>query len=188
MKLKNVYLGKTKDGKERVFYKSYSEYCGVNCTVCTDLKSKEKFTFEDVDIDDLVPFSKILPNRKRASRRKVVKVFKVESSSRIHPDNLYIGEIGYVEWVPDIAFSNSLYGKKNMSVSTNNEKIFLIKVDEDEYKDMAGNLYKTSGSISLQVGDKCVENVMKAAELLNLPKDRLVTKTYALRKYYSVYK
>jgi len=102
MRLKNVYVGFTKDGKERLLYKTtrYFDEIDVLCTVFIDLETNEVFRIDKVNENTLNPFKKVF-NKRFLNRKKVIKVYKDDRSKDVQLKSLYYADvykkaIGYI--------------------------------------------------------------------------------------------
>lgn len=184
MKLKNVYIGCTKDGKTRVFYQGYDVCNGTSYTVYTDLKTNERFTIADLIMSTLVPFGNRVSNRRHAFKKKVIKVYNSDMRIKYHVDNLYLADKCKVDWTssPYIA---SYYEENNkpMSVSLCEGNSLFVKLNDTEYRELrTSKLYKAEGDSTLVVGDMCVNNIRKATDELYL--SGVVNKNLALRMHY----
>ncbi len=84
MKLDNVFIGFTKDGKERILVKKYDEFTyGCSIPYYKDLKTRKKFSVNEVDENTLKPFSKIIKTKEKASRKKIIKSYELDRSELI---------------------------------------------------------------------------------------------------------
>lgn len=188
MKLKNVYIGYTKDGKERLLYKYYANYCDIDCSIYTDLRTKERFNSLDVLSDTLVPF-KEMSNSKYAFKRKVKSIYKNNKKLLYHVDNLFLGDICKVDWV-DSVNEGKYYQEINcpMAVSFCTGNKLFVQLSSYEYRDLkTSKVYKIEGDSSLNIGDFCVNNLRNASKELEFTPNELVSKNYALRKRYQEY-
>lgn len=186
MKLENVYVGCTKDGKERVFQKKFCDYDGCNYTAYIDLKTNEEFLCFDIDMDSLVPYTKVFNNKKYAFKRKVIKTYKSNVKLFYHVDNLYIGNLYRVDWVSD--FNKNDFNKDNRSMDVSfkcGNRVF-VKHCSTEYSDLITHeVYKKLGEDTLSIGDLCVSDLKNIQEFLDLSFDKkVVNKQYVLRKCY----
>lgn len=187
MKLKNVYTGCTKDGKERIFQKRYLECDGCIYTAYIDLRTNKEFTCLDIDMDSLVPYTKIVPNRKYDFKRRIVKAFKSDTRLLYHVDNLFLGDKCRVDWTSSLYIA-SYYKENNkpMSVSLYEGNSLFVKINDDEYRELrTSKLYKAEGDSTLEIGDLCVNNIRKATDELYL--NGIVNKNLALRMHYNKY-
>ena len=184
MKLENVFAGCTKDGKERIFEKRYRECDGCSYTVYIDLRTNKEFTCLDIDMKSLVPYTIAIPNKKYAFKRKIVKTFKSDSKLMYHVDNLFLGNLYRVDWVP-----NSLTRSLPMDVTFKEGNRLFVKVCETEFRDFrSGKIYKKNGEDTLNIGDMCVDDLRNANQILDLSFDgTVVSKQYVLRKHYQKY-
>lgn len=184
MKLENVFAGCTKDGKERVFQKRYCEYDGFSYTGYIDLKTNEVFTSIDIDTESLVPYTKIFTEKKYAFKRKIIKTFRSDVKLMYHVDNLFLGNLYRVDWIP-----NSFTPNLPMDVTFKEGNRLFVKVCNTEFRDLrSGKLYKKLGEDTLNIGDLCVSDLRNANEVLELSFDgTLVSKQYVLRKHYQKY-
>lgn len=187
MKLKNVYTGCTKDGKERIFQKSYDVFDGSSYIVYTDLKTNERFTIVDLNTNTLVPFGNRVSNKRYAFKKKVIRVYNSDMCLKYHVDNLFLGDKCRVDWTssPYIA---SYYKENNkpMSVSLYEGNSLFVKINDDEYRELrTSKLYKAEGDSTLEIGDLCVNNIRKATDELYL--NGIVNKNLALRMHYNKY-
>lgn len=187
MKLKNVYTGCTKEGKNRVFYKGYDVCDGSSYTVYTDLKTNERFTCLDIDMSSLVPFGNRVSNKRYSFKKKVIKVYNSDMRIKYHVDNLFLGDKCRVDWTssPYIA---SYYKENNkpMSVSLYEGNSLFVKINDDEYRELrTSKIYKAEGDSTLAIGDLCVNNIRKATDELYL--SGIVNKNLALRMHYRRY-
>ena len=182
MKLKNVYTGCTKEGKNRVFYKSYDVCDGSSYTVYTDLKTNERFTCLDIDMASLVPFGNRVSNKRYAFKKKVIKVYNSDMRIKYHVDNLFLGDKCRVDWTYK-------ENNKSMSVSSYENNLLFVKINDDEYRELrTSKLYKAEGDSTLAIGDLCVNNLRTANKELELSYgSECVSKNYALRKLYIKY-
>lgn len=190
MKLKNVYTGCTKDGKERIFQKRYCECDGCSYTAYIDLMTNKEFTCLDIDMDSLVPYTKIIPNRKYDFKKRIVKTFKSDTSLLYHVDNLFLGNLYKVDWVYNGNMSE--FDKRNnrlMDVSFKEGNRLFVRLCDTEFRDLINNkLYKKQGEDTLNIGDICVSDLRNANEILKLSfVGRLVSKQCVLRKHYQKY-
>lgn len=190
MKLENVFAGCTKDGKERIFQRRYREYDGCSYTAYIDLRTNKEFTCLDIDIDSLVPYTKIVPNRKYDFKRRIVKTFKSDTRLLYHVDNLFLGNLYTVNWVCTENITE--FNKRNnrlMDIGFKEGNRLFVKVCETEFRDLRnGKLYKKQGEDTLNIGDICVSDLRNANEMLKLSFDgTLVSKQYVLRKHYQKY-
>lgn len=187
MKLDNVYVGCTKDGKERVFQK---KSCGCNrCsyTAYVDLKTNEEFLCFDIDMSSLVPYTKIFTDKKYAFKRKVVKTYKRNMNLLYHVDNLFVGNIYRVDWVNDF-YKNDYCSRDNRSMDISfkcGNRVF-VRHCNTEYRDLVTQeVYKKMGEDTLNIGDLCVSDLKNVQECLELSFDKeVVNKQYVLRKCY----
>lgn len=187
MKLENVYVGCTKDGKERIFQKKFCNYDGCNYTAYIDLKTNEKFLYFDIDIGSLVPYMKNFTNKKYVFKRKVVKTYKSNMNLLYHVDNLYVGNVYRVDWINGFN-KNEYYSKDNhpMDVSFKQGNRVFVKHCSTEYRDLiTQKVYKKLGEDTLNIGDLCVSDLKNIQEFLELSfGEELVNKQYILRKCY----
>lgn len=94
MKLDNIFVGFTKDGKEHIFYKRYGYINDVSCTLYIDLETKEQFDISDVDTDSLVPVVQALNLEKsKMFKRKVVKAYKSDRKLLLDASGLFYGDL-----------------------------------------------------------------------------------------------
>lgn len=190
MKLENVFAGCTKDGKERIFQKRYREHEGCTYTAYIDLRTNKEFTCLDINMDSLVPYTKIIPNRKYVFKRKVVKTFKADTKLLYHVDNLFVGNLYKVDWVFS-SYINKYYAKDNrpMDVTFQEGNRLFVKICDTEYRDLrTQEVYKKLGEDTLIIGDLCVSDLKNANEVLELSFDgTLVSKQSVLRKFYRKY-
>lgn len=190
MKLNNIFAGCTKDGKERVFQKRYRECDGCSYTVYIDLRTNKEFTCLDIDMDSLVPYTKIIPNRKYAFKRKVVKTFKADTKLLYHVDNLFVGNLYKVDWLCS-SYVKKYYDKDNrpMDVTFQEGNRLFVKICNTEYRDLrTQEVYRKLGEDTLNIGDICVSDLKNANEVLELSFDgTLVSKQSVLRKFYRKY-
>lgn len=189
MNLSKVYTGCTRDGKERLFYKSYSDFDVVSYTVYTDLKTKERFTITDIKTETLVPFGERVSKRKYAFKRKIKKVYQTNTRLMYHVDNLFLGDICKVSWISNSNISK--YYPENsypMDVNFCEGNLLFVQVSADEYKDLkTSKVYKVEGNSSLNIGDFCVNRLRNATKELDFLSGEIVSTNYALRKLYQEY-
>lgn len=190
MKLENVVAGRTKDGKERIFQKRFLEHDGCSYTGYIDLKTNEVFTSMDIDMESLVPYTKIIPNKKHAFKRKIIKTFRSDTKLMYHVDNLFLGNLYKVDWV----YNGNMpeFDKRNnrlMDVGFKEGNRLFVRLCDTEFRDLrTGKLYKKQGEDTLNIGDICVSDLRNANEVLELSFDgTLVSKQYVLRKHYQKY-
>ena len=191
MRLENVVAGRTIDGKERIFEQKIVQEAGCVYTIYIDLKTKEEFICFNVDMDSLIPYKELFPNRKYLFKKKVVKTFKNDMKMLYHVDNLFIGNLYRVRWIYEGKMSE--FDKKNnrlMDINFIEGNRLFVKVCDTEFKDLrTGKVYKKNGEDTLNVGDLCVSDLRNSNQLLELSFDgTLVSKQYALRKHYQKYK
>lgn len=187
MKLDNVYVGCTNDGKERVFQKKFCNYDGCGNTVYIDLKTNEKFLCSEIDMGSLVHYTKIFTNKKYSFKRKIVKTYKSNMNLLYHVDNLFVGNIYRVDWVND--FYNDDYCSRDnrpMNVSFECGNRLFVRICNTEYRDLVTQeVYKKLGEDTLNIGDLCVSDLENVQECLDLSFDKgIVNKQYVLRKCY----
>lgn len=98
MNLEKVFIGYTKDGKERCLYKKNKSYVTnsgiVNCTVYEDVESREEFNVDHVDLASLLSFTYSLQIEKRQMlRRKVKKVYQADRNKLIDVRGAFYGNV-----------------------------------------------------------------------------------------------
>ncbi len=185
MKLKNIYVGTTKDGKHRVLEKRFRVHDGSSYTVYVDLKTKDEFTAIDIDTDTLIPFGQSVSDKKHATKRKVIKAFKTDMKLKYHVDNLFICDKCKVDWTTS-PYISRYYSKKPMSVEPVGYNLLFVKIN-GEYKDLGtSKIYKAEGDPTLEIGDFCVNNIRNVTEELGL--QGVVSKNFALRLHYNKFK
>ena len=100
MNLNSIYYGFTKDGKDRVLMEKINNnllFGNENYVVYQDLESKEIFKAQEVEEVSLQPIynlmSKRMLDKKRISKRKVIKIYRSDRDSLINVQKLFYGNI-----------------------------------------------------------------------------------------------
>lgn len=170
MNLKNIYAGYTKDGKDRIFYRIFDEFGSV----FIDLKTKERFRFDNIIYETLLPYK--IRNKNSMSKRKVIKTFNYDTHHMIHLDNIYIGDEAILVW-------------DNTGYEIINHNVVFVKVDEEEYKKLSNfDEYIEYGSKLLKEGDKCVVNLRKLTREIDSFNYDFASRNNILRKSYKKFR
>ena len=171
MNLGKIFLGSTKDGEDRLLYKTYEKYDNGFKRYYIDLKTKEKFSEEYVY--NLIPFDSRC-DKDRMTRRKVLKTYKSDERLILHTDNLFVGDIFQVDWIND---------DLNMSGNLKNSNKVFIKRNDEYEEIITKKIYKVLGNSELSMGDLCVSNLRNVENVLELD-HKVVSKDTVLRKKY----
>ena len=155
--LEKVFVGFTKDGKERILYRRYGTYLnGVTFTEFIDLETGE--TFEYSKVDNLRTFKETIPvenNKKYMTRRKIVKSYKLDRDSMMSITDLVIADICKVNNMFDI--NNSI----ESSVSLLEENVLMKKLNDLIYEDIRDHkiYYNVTRFDSKIFSGTCVNNI-----------------------------
>ena len=79
MKLDNVFIGYTRDGKRHLLYRKYREINDCSYSEYTDLDTKEVMTLFDLNINSLINIKEINPillNKKYLLKRKIKIIYR----------------------------------------------------------------------------------------------------------------
>lgn len=172
MNLNNIYAGYTKDGKDRIFYRTFDKR-GI---VFIDLKTKERFRLDNIIYDTLLSYKNRLNSQNSMSKRKVIKTFNYDTHHMIHLDNIYIGDEAILVW-------------DNIGYEIINHNVVFVKVAENEYKKLSNfDEYIEYGSEVLKEGDKCVVNLRKLTREIDSFNYDFASRNNILRKSYKKFR
>ena len=101
MRLDEVFIGFTKDGEERVFYKKYDIDMGVDFRYATyiDLETKKEYNISHdhpsrIDEKTLIPIKRVLGlENNRMRKRKVMEAYRVDRNVLVNTKDVFYGDI-----------------------------------------------------------------------------------------------
>ncbi len=181
MKLDNVFIGFTKDGKERVLIKKYNEFT-YDCSIpyYKDLKTRKKFSINEVDESTLKPFSKIIKTKEKGSRRKIIKSYELDRAELINIYNLVYTNI-YITRLENERTTYKLIKENN-----------LMKIDDNmilRFKTLDENKIYAAYRLGLIDEEYCnilnhqpYEDLEQITEKRELPKKKLLEFDYNRKK------
>jgi len=182
MKIDRLYTGFTLDGKERLLYQNDYYYDGDSSySIYIDLNTNEIFNFMQVDSKNLIPFSTLLKNKKRISRRKVVDIYDFDRANVIKLSNLFIANV-YKKVLQDT--------KNNVKKFEIIKKHILVKYDEekDKYIDLFENKEYSRESAKTYFLDKFIDDFKFVGDIdsvIMLKDSIFLTKKKVLEKYHN---
>ena len=164
MKLDKVYLGYTKNGDERLLYKTLG-FLSVDSTytVFVDLETGKRFDIGGVDTRTLIPFKEVFKfDKKHASKRKVVKTYAADRNQLIDLKKLcYVDIATYTTKSVTEDVEGIVFDVNGTQLTRNEIKNNVLVIEnEDNYQDFrTGKVYSGFNYNNATDNSLCIDSI-----------------------------
>jgi len=144
MRLSNVFCGFKKDGQRKLLWKKQevvvTSMGDIVKTIYYDLEDNVYIEPNEINVETLRPISSIVGYRKRMSRRKVVKKYKIDSNTLYNIKNVFYGNVVRKTTLYDLRTQNGYYigvGRDDLYDDIfikEDENVLFAQVDESKGK------------------------------------------------------